>query len=49
MTDSKIEKLLQKLAEKLRSKQIPDDFTGKIILNLQTGGLSGQVEVETKV
>jgi len=47
--EQKIDRLMKKLAEKLRSSAIPDDFTGKIILNVQQGGLSPKVEIETNI
>lgn len=49
MSETKIERFLEKLAEKLRSSAIADDFTGKITLNVQQGGLSPKVEVEMHV
>lgn len=48
MSDEKIHKLLAKLADKLKSVQIPDDFTGSITLKVQQGSLSPKVEAKTE-
>ena len=46
MTPEKLNKLLEKLREKLRADSVPDDITGQIILNVQSGGLSGKVTIK---
>ena len=49
MSDHKIERLLEKIREKLRTDRIPDDFTGSVTLNIQQGGLAPKIEVNTQV
>lgn len=49
MSDTKIERLLEALREKLSSDAIPDDIAGSITLNLQCGGLSGKINVKMDV
>jgi hypothetical protein len=49
MSEDKIERLLTKLSEKLQTDAIKDNFTGRIILNIQQGGLSPKLEVETEI
>jgi hypothetical protein len=46
MSDTDILKICEKIAEKLRQKEIPPKPTGKLIINLQTGGISGQAKLE---
>lgn len=46
MTEPKVEKILKALREKLLSDKVPDDATGKIIVNLQTGGVSNSPKLE---
>jgi hypothetical protein len=46
MTPSKVDKIIEKIKEKLLKDIVPDDVTGKIIVNTQSGGVSGQVKLE---
>ena len=46
MSDDKIDKILDKIREKLESTKIPNDATGKIIVGLQSGGISGIIKLE---
>ena len=49
MKSSKVEKILTVLRKKLESEKVPDDLTGCLQFNLQTGGLSGKVYVQIDV
>jgi hypothetical protein len=46
MSPEKVDKILEKIKEKLLSKKVPDDSTGKVSFNLQTGGISGNIKIE---
>lgn len=46
MTPDKARKVAEKLYRKLLSDKIPDDATGPLHFNLQTGGMSGKVYYE---
>jgi hypothetical protein len=46
MKPARVEKILSRLREKLESEKVPDDLTGCLVFNLQTGGLSGKVFVQ---
>jgi len=46
MSPEKVDKVLEKLKEKLLTPSVPDDATGRIIVNLQTGGVSGAIKAE---
>lgn len=49
MTKEKVDKIVEIIKEKLLSEKVPDDVTGKMICNLQTGGISGNVTLEIKI
>jgi hypothetical protein len=49
MSNDKVEKILSKLREKLLKKEVPDNATVKIILNLQSGGVSGETKLELTI
>lgn len=46
MTREKAEKILAIIREKLLKDEVPETATGKIIVNVQSGGVSGQVKLE---
>lgn len=46
MTEAKAKKIVSIVLEKLLSSKIDDLATGKIIINLQSGGVSGTIKVE---
>jgi len=46
MTESKVNKILEKVKEKLLKEEVPETATGKVIINLQSGGVSGQIKLE---
>lgn len=46
MTDERIEIILERIREKLQKKEVPDTVTGKIIVNLACGNVSGNVKLE---
>jgi hypothetical protein len=46
MSQEKIDKILEILKEKLSKEEVPDSATGKITINLQSGGVSGNVKLE---
>ena len=46
MTEEKVNRILIKLKEKLLKEEVPDLATGKIIINVQSGGVSGQIKLE---
>jgi hypothetical protein len=46
MSDDRIDRILEKLKEKLRKKEVPETATGRIIINLQSGGVSGDAKLE---
>lgn len=46
MSEVDIKKVCEKLAEKLRKPETPPKPTGKIIINTQTGGVSGEIKLE---
>lgn len=46
MSPDKAKNVSEKIREMLLTKEIPDGFTGKLIVNLQSGGVSGQGEIE---
>lgn len=46
MKSTKVEKILSKLREKLESDRVPDDVTGCLTFNLQSGGLSGKIYLQ---
>lgn len=46
MLDSDIEKICKALKEKLKNVETPSKPTGKIIINVQTGGVSGSIKLE---
>jgi hypothetical protein len=46
MTEIKADKILEKIKEKLLKDEVPETATGKIIVNLQSGGVSGQIKLE---
>ena len=46
MSNEKVEKILIKIKEKLLKDEVPDLATGKIITNLQSGGVSGVIKLE---
>jgi len=49
MLEEKAKKISQKVYQTIVSDKIPNTFTGKIILNIQTGGVSGDSELEINV
>ncbi len=46
MSQEKIDKILDAIRDKLSKDEVPDTATGKIIINLQSGGVSGNVKLE---
>lgn len=49
MNKLKIDKIVKAIEDKLKSANIPDDATGKMTVNLQSGGVSGDVTLEIKL
>lgn len=46
MSNDKVERIIEKIREKLTQKEVPETATGKIIINVQSGGVSGQIKLE---
>jgi hypothetical protein len=46
MSNDKVEKILSKIKEKLLKDEVPETATGKIAVNLQSGGVSGSIKLE---
>lgn len=50
MSDSKrIEAILRKVREKISHGAVPDDFTGSMKLNFQSGMVAGKVQLEVNL
>ena len=49
MSDERIDRILKKLREKLADDNVPDDTTGKVSFDLQTGMVSGDVILTRKL
>jgi hypothetical protein len=46
MSNEKVEKILSKIKEKLLKDEVPETATGKVVINLQSGGVSGTIKLE---
>lgn len=49
MSADRIEKILRALRKKLESDRVPDDLTGSLKLNFQSGMLSGKIKMEAEI
>jgi hypothetical protein len=46
MSNDKVEKILSKIKEKLLKDEVPETATGRVIINVQSGGVSGAIKLE---
>lgn len=49
MLETDIDKICEKIKQKLMQEEIPEKPTGKLIVNLQTGGVSREITLELKL
>lgn len=49
MAPEHVEKVLRIVRQKLESDMVPDDLTGKVIINFQSGMPSGRIKMEAEI
>jgi hypothetical protein len=49
MTVEKVEKILSVLRARLQTEKVPDDLTGSLLLNFQSGMVTGKIKMTVQM